>query len=302
MSSDDNHATKTWLTVFSFFMVEYVIPYDTRLASLVKKRDFLKKGEFFKLFFDALNNPEIVQKKTQERYLEEILFLTIPIYHEYYNCLTKTFYTILVNKNYDFTINQQFIDQVNKTQNVSEKAKTYITLIQQVEKDLEINISNLKKHLNYNTRLVANIYNIETKNLTSIIESFTIAYKLLNDVYTNYYSTLNPNEKQFTTKDYLILVINNELWNFLSHLTHAYTSHELTPRDFISDFDKAISHLRRAILDIYDGILMEFYFDKITPEYLNIRHEKLASLGSFRKMTSLTKSLKEYCQKIISSS
>jgi hypothetical protein len=75
-----------------------------------------------------------------------------------------------------------------------------------------------------------------------------------------------------TRGEYLQYVVYNEAWNFLSHMAYAIASFG-TPGVYISNIDKGTSHLRRAILDIYDGLILET--QEIDEEYLSIRALKI---------------------------
>ena len=77
----------------------------------------------------------------------------------------------------------------------------------------------------------------------------------------------------------------------MSHSSFAYTYFQ-TPRNYISNLHRANSHLQRAIMDVYDGLILERC--NISNKYLSIRMMKLMSLGSNSKIINLSEELHQY--------
>jgi len=295
---DSSH---TPLFVFAYFMMEYVIPYDTRLSSLVKKRDFKRHSAFFSLMRQYANNYEILEDETSNEFFQKLIELTIPIYRIYILQLLTNFLKKDESKKEKVKEKVKEVDELNslfqkKSCSREKLFYKYRELILGLEKELNISALTLCKKQAM-THISSEIYDIDFQKLIEILKQTNQALDYLY-LELNKYPDLHSQKDKEQEVDYLIKVVNFELWNFISHISHAFTSLFKTPLNFISDLEKARSHLRRSIMDIYDGLIVDIYHCKITSEYLNLRNDKIMSLGQAIEMNSLSENLRDYYLKI----
>lgn len=287
----DSH---TPLFVFAYFMMEYVIPYDTRLSSLVKKRDFKRHSAFFSLMRQYANSYEILDDTTSNKFFQKLIELTIPIYRIYTLQLLTNFLKKDESK-------KEKVDELNSLfQDTSYSREKlfyqYREFILNLEEELNIAALTLDKKQAM-THISSEIYHIDFQKLIEILKQTNQALDYLY-IELNKHPDLHSQKDKEQEVDYLIKVVNFELWNFISHISHAFTSLFKTPLNFISDLEKARNHLRRSIMDIYDGLIVDIYHSNITPEYLNLRNDKIMSLGQAIEMNSLSENLRDYYLKI----
>jgi len=291
------HNKHTPIHVFSSFMMEHVIPHDTRLASIITKRDFKKYSTYFKImqFYESRysENDDYIEKLEKE-----LMQTTIPMYDTYCIALIERF--IVDNK-------AILLDQwdklhqnlVNRNFEIREIFLKYSHLILELEKNLNIQRDSLATREEIK-QITSPIYNIDYKRMHEIRSQTAIALHYLS-LELNKHPNLHSQENEQKELDYLVKVVNFELWNFISHMCHANTDFFKAPLAFISDIEKGTSHLRRAVMDIYDGLIVDIYHKKLTAEYLNLRNKKILSLGQSKSIYSLSESLKEYYLKISNS-
>jgi len=286
---------------FASFMMEKVIPHDTRLASLAKERDFKRYSEYFHVLERCLHSEYDLDNLEYE-----LTLLAFPLYDTYTINLLDKFQDIFSKKEYDKSTKTwdklhsrlKKLSGSDKTTRIENEKlfQDYEVLCNSLEKSLNIERVQLPKRENLQ-HISSNIYNVDYHRLLKVYNQVLEALDYL-------YFELKKHPEMHTQKDrtqeldYLIKVVNFELWNFLSHLCHANSDFYKTPLTYISDLEKASNHLRRAIMDIYDGLIIDIYSTEITPEYLVLRNQKIMSLGQSRAMSSLSKDLREYYLKI----
>lgn len=282
---------KSYVVDFFQFFMEYILPYEVKYTTLRKKKSYELHREIMEEllfnFNDELNHEIFV--KILER-LEEI---ALKVQRNYYNELTAFFQDKITSNALIMSLEE-----------IKSEGCDYIEAIKIVETDLglekisvdSIPIEDVELHI------ADTIYNREYKKLNASLKDFREAFNHLNNnieetkekITINIFSDSEFNKK-VTTKEYLQYVVFNEAWNFLSHIAHAVGSFS-TPKVYISNIEKGISHLRRAVLDIYDGLILET--KEIDEGYLQIRAVKLNSLGSDKKISNLSNELKNYYLKL----
>jgi len=274
-------------------MMQHVIPHDTRLASLVTKRDFSRYSVYFSIMQRYITEYSSEDNFTQD--LEyELMKLSLPLYDLYTITLIERFVT------QDNTFAERWdslhIEITTPNYNVDELFENYKELILDLEKILDIERDVVALNA-YKVNIGAKIYEIDYKRMQKVLNQTVLALGYLNEELDKNPQLHSQDDKQ-QELDYLIKVVIFEIWNYISHICHANTAFFKTPLDFISDLEKATSHLKRAIMDIYDGLIVDIYESKITPEYLKIRNKKIMSLGQTKEIYSVTEELKNYYLKI----
>ena len=283
------------LHVFTSFMMTYVIPYDTRLSTLVKKRDFQRHSAYFHIMKSYIHNSKNMTSSDYIESLEsKLASITIPIYR---------FYCIVLLQKFEPNEKEKHLEKLDELlsdngKSAQELLMEYHSVVISIEKELDINQNNLPIQ-SCDEHQRADMYKKDHETMFLVLQQTYIALEHL-EAELRKHPLLCKQKDQQQELDYLIKVVNFELWNFISHISHAYTDFFKTPKLFISDIEKGTSHLRRAIMDIYDGLIVDIYHDKITPEYLNLRNQKILSLGQSNQIFSLSESLRDYYMKISS--
>jgi len=279
-------------------MKNHILVHEARLATLQKKRDFHRSRKFFNLLIKYVKVGNEYDKVAFEF---ELLSLSIPIQLHYFKELTKKFKHILMSSELDedFTYVKNILIPKYKNGNgidYIEISKELLFLIKKYEMKLYI----FQQYHSTARRLVAHtgsdIYHIEHTKLREVLDQMITSLKYFDDELGKHTQLHGQQERQ--ELDYLIKVVYFEIWNFLSHMSHALSDTFKNPLHYISDLEKASAHLRRAIMDIYDGMLVDIYYDKLTPEYLELRYKKIQSLGSYDSMNNLTLDLRDYYLRI----
>lgn len=262
---------------FRFFMT-YLLPYEVKHSTIAKRKDFNLHKNIIDIFFRIFDS-NASQKEFEDIIKNEIEPVALKVQRNYYVKLLKTF-NLKISKS-----------TVLKTI-VLIQTNNYKEAISIIEEELKIEQQNSIEYTN-DLHINSSIYNGDFEKIKNILPEFIEAYTCFNEsIYSEKLKIHNEENKQtITENEYLTYVVYNEAWNFLSHLSYAISYFD-TPKSFIGNIEKGISHLTRAILDIYDGLIVET--QEITPEYLSIRAIKLSSLGSDKKITSLRTLLKDY--------
>lgn len=264
----------SWVTLFLKFMMLEIIPYDTKLSSLLGYKEYKLQMEAFIAF-----------TKIKDAYAD--IDLEVNVINEYLNPIAETIqlnYLQQLQKNFDsklINLPKNLKDSYNKYM----IEKKYTEAIKVIELFLDIDQMDDIDINKFNVHVHSEIYQIEFDQINNSIKELLIAYNYLNE-YTNTLGKNMPSGVQ-----YLIMVIHHEIWNFMSHSAFAYTYFQ-TPRNYISNLHRANSHLQRAIMDVYDGLILERC--NISNKYLSIRMMKLMSLGSNSKIINLSEELHQY--------
>jgi len=267
--------------------MENILPYEVKYSTLKKIKSYdLHREVMEELLYDF---EEDMDDEGFESILNRLEEIALKVQTNYFDKLLQFFKEKIRTESL-----KQSLDKINCPE------PNYIEAINIIEEDLKIaknsqsiGIQNIGLHIS------DSIYEIEYRKLKTALEDFREAFYYLNsDVeivkVDSHVQCQNSNEvfpDVVTRGEYLQYVVYNEAWNFLSHMAYAIASFG-TPGVYISNIDKGTSHLRRAILDIYDGLILET--QEIDEEYLSIRALKLNSLGNNEKIISLSSSLKEY--------
>lgn len=262
---------------FRFFMI-YLLPYEVKYSTIAKKKDFNLHKNIIDIFFEIFHT-NATEKEFEDIIKSKIEPISLKVQKNYYVQLLKTF-NLKISKS-----------TVLKTIPLIQ-SKNYKEAIFIIEEELKIKQQNLIEYSN-DLHMNSSIYNGDFERIKKILPEFIEAYTCFNESISNEELKIHNKEQKntITENEYLTYVVYNEAWNFLSHLSYAISYFD-TPKSFIGNIEKGISHLTRAILDIYDGLIVET--QEITPEYLSIRAVKLSSLGSNKKITSLRVLLKDY--------
>ena len=262
---------------FRFFMT-YLLPYEVKYSTIAKKKDFNLHKNIIDVFFKIFDT-NATQEEFERIINDEIEPIALKVQKNYYVKLVKTF-NLKISKS-----------TILRTLPLIQ-AENYKEAIFIIENELKIEQQNLIEYTN-DLHMNSSIYNGDFEKIKKILPEFIEAYTCFNESISNDELKINNKEQKdtITENEYLTYVVYNEAWNFLSHLAYAISYFD-TPKSFIGNIEKGISHLTRAILDIYDGLIVET--QEITPEYLSIRAVKLSSLGSDKKITSLRILLKDY--------
>jgi hypothetical protein len=288
----------TPLFFFSSFLMHNTLVYEARNTTLARKRDYFRCRSFFNLLIKYLNQPS---QYNETHFEKELLILTLPIHISYLSKLIKKFNAFSVDalkKDLDYLKSEIKIpfDELQLTKNVKLQEYRNIlnkscTLITKYESQLNIKSSSV-----INTEKIVHtakeVYKLEHDKLKNILMQAIEALKYFDKELQGKPALYGQEKRQ--NIDYLITVVYFELWNFISHISHATADTFKCPTLYIDDLEKAMGHLRRCTMDIYDGLIVDLYFDRITVEYLNIRHNKILSLGSYDNMQNLTEALKKY--------
>lgn len=267
--------------------MEYILPYEVKYTTLRKKKSYgLHREIMEELLFNF--NEELNQEVFVEILgrLEKIAFI---VQRNYYNELTIFFQDKITSDALKMSLKK-----------IKSNKCDYIQAIKIVETDLglkEISVNSVPVEY-VEIHIADTIYDREYKKINASLKDFREAFNHLNN---NIEETIADSSSDselnniVTTKEYLQYVVFNEAWNFLSHIAHAVGSFS-TPKVYINNIEKGISHLRRAVLDIYDGLILET--KEIDKGYLQIRAVKLDSLGSDKKISNLSNELKNYYLKL----
>lgn len=267
------------VTVYFFrFFMTYLLPYEVKYSTIAKRKDFNLHKNIIDIFLKICDT-SATQKEFELIVKNEIEPIALRVQKNYYLKLVRTFGSRISS------------EVIFEALSLSQRKK-YKDAISVIEKELGIEQQNLVQHSN-DLHMSSSIYYGDFEKIKKILPEFIEAYTSFNESIFKEELKIHNKEKReiITENEYLTYVVYNEAWNFLSHLSYAISYFD-TPKSFIGNIEKGLSHLTRAILDIYDGLIVET--QEITPEYLSIRAIKLSSLGSDRKITSLRTLLKDY--------
>lgn len=274
---------RSYVIDFFRFYMEHILPYEVKYSTLKKRKSYdLHREIMEELLFnfnDDLNDELFIE------ILGRLEKIALRVQLNYYYILTEYF-----QEKIDSDILKKSLIYIQ------EKEQDYVEAIRIIEASLGIEdiSANLTTIPSIELHIADSIYDREYRMLNVILKDFRDAFSYLNsDIGAiRAEKTINKDGNNIVTiEDYLQYIVFNEAWNFLSHIAHAVGNFG-TPSVYINNIEKGISHLRRAILDIYDGLILET--TKIDEEYLQIRAIKLNSLGSSTKIIDLSDVLKKY--------
>jgi hypothetical protein len=285
----------TLLYNFSYILINEILPLEAKYVSLKKYKNFTFVRKVIKFYLNEIfkNSEELLTiKEFNNRYKKEIENLLLDFKVEYVDLLLKTNYLNTNKKD----IEQYFYFE-NKTPYITKdriddlilKLETDLGIKNDLIKESQLKISNIDKHIS------SEIYKKDLSLLKEKIKKFHKYYKILEYILNKkgFLSKLDEKEIQPIDKinnlEYLYFVVIHEFWNFLAHFSMGIVYFN-SPNNFLSNLNKSISHLKRAIMDLLDGMIIE-YNCSCLPEYLKLRVKKIASLGNRIRIQELIEDL-----------
>jgi len=291
---------------FHFLLITNILPFEAKYVSLYKKKNFT-------LVRNIVKTSIKIFKKTGEKitYKDFIEKFFMPFYDKFLLNSKKEYILDLIDKN-DKIIKKhlqfdiKFKNEVRKCIQIEDKKlkEEYIEhLISIIETKLNIEnelihksqilIPDVKIHTD------SKLYDKDIKFLTQRLLEFNTFFSILEQIIQeknpNFFINLEKeNLKAIETLEnieYLYFVVIHEFLNFLAHYSMGVTFF-CSPNNYKTNINKAISHLKRAIMDLLDVMIVEYNCSH-TPEYLKIRTLKLASLGNKSKIENLIKELQK---------
>ncbi|QCT94515.1 hypothetical protein FE773_04780 [Caminibacter mediatlanticus TB-2] len=289
----------TLLYYFSYILINDILPFEAKYISLRKFKNFTFVRYIIKFYLEEIfkySYKELTIEEFNENYGKKLEKSLQSYKIEYITLLIKSHEEIL--KPYKSNIEQYFEKNNN---NVSIKLEYIDSLIEFLEtklniensliKEYQLNIPMIDKHVN------SNIYSSDLNLLKNKIKKFHKYYKILEEIlYKKGFiqkidnNIVKPVDK-ISNLEYLYFVVMHEFWNFLSHFSMGFVYFN-SPNNFLSNLNKSISHLKRAIMDLLDGMIIEYDCTKKS-EYLKLRVMKVASLGNKSKIQELIKNLED---------
>lgn len=294
---------------FSFLLITNILPFESKYVSLYKKKNFTLVRNIVKTYIAIFK--QTGEEITYKKFIEKIF---IPFYNEFLLNSKKEYILDLIDKN-EKTIQKhlqsdtKFKNEIRKCVQIEDKKvkelkEEYIEyLISIIETKLNIEnelinksqilIPDVKIHLN--SKLYDKDIEFLTQRLLEFNTFFSILEHIIKEKNPSFFINLkSENSKGIETLEnleYLYFVAIHEFLNFLAHYSMGVTFF-CSPNNYKININKAISHLKRAIMDLLDVMIVEYNCSH-TPEYLKIRTLKLASLGNKNKIENLIKKLQK---------
>lgn len=261
---------------FNFFATE-ILPYEVKYSAITGTRDYELQVGLMSLLFQMLKADEApetfidlnimpIAEAYQQNYLDKLL----DVFGPRLKCEAES---VLKDSSY-----------------FDGEALIVKKCIERFEKSLGIDSVSQTCYVDIDKHIADSVYSKDFERLNDELRLFVDAYSSLSRWKSENMDLISFSH-DLTPESYWVLVVNNEAWNFLSHLSHGITHFE-RPKAFVSNMSKGIAHLSRATLDIYDGLIT--FSNMIEPEYIEIKISKLVSLGEGAKIRSVNERLKEY--------
>jgi len=280
-------------TVSQYFytsLVNFFLPFEAKYVSLRKNKDFILIQELIEFYVNYIipnKDNEISKENFLKNYWSkfEKKESVKKAYVEYIALLIET-----------FDIPDERIRELN---DLIDKNKNNPSIFAIVISDIEnyLNISNKlvsQKQLLIKSKIThinSDLYKVEMDEISSLLSDFLTLYNCMIKIH------------QKKEIDYLLKIVINEMLNFLSHYAMGIAFFN-SPTNFISNLQKARSHLKRVILDILDNLILEA--DLVELDYLKIRLLKVASLGKTKDIFNTIEEMKSFfwnkdvCSKLLS--
>lgn len=227
---------------------------------------------------DILKNHDtsVSEEEFNQSYLPEILSIFNKAFLEYIDLLQKTFkIKIPANRS------NLFDDE------------DYLPLITVLENEIGINHIFEEYHNpleKINNLIDTQIYRKEFDDLKEYLNKFNIAYNEITAIVKA--QEQEGDRKKESKINYIFLIVNHEFLSFLSHYATGLVYFD-SPKVFTNNLHRALSHLKRALMDIYDGMIMEQGYNQDV-KYMCLRNQKISSLGQEHRMKDLIEGLEKF--------
>jgi len=297
----------TVLNYFCYVLINEILPFEAKYISLRKNKNFTFIRQIIQLFLNDIlpNANKLVTKETfNDKYLSKIEQTIKVCKAEYLGLLIK--YNIKdKDKSYYNNFKKKYLFKRNNKYGIKNELieeaiidlENYLDVGNEIIKKNQLNITDIDKHIS------SDIYKGELELLNQQIKKFHKYYLILErKLYENGFikkideNTINPTDK-INNLEYLYFVIIHEFWNFLAHFSMGLIYFN-TPNNFLSNLHKSISHLKRAVMDLLDGMIIENNCSYL-PEYLQLRVLKISSLGNSIKIQELISRLEKVFTKCL---
>jgi len=264
--------------LFFDFVLKEILIYEVKKSTILKTKDFILQENVIDILVDNFKR-NVTRKKFKKIVKSELNPLAEEVQREYLSLLFKEYISVIDS------------EIVEKSKIKAQESK-YQEAIYLLENNLGISskrITHDNSHIDYH--IDSTIYKKDYERVQRALGDFSEGMSDLREAILTGKLKLDDSTDYITEHEYLVYVVYNEVWNFMSHMGYAISYFD-TPRKYISNIDKGIGHLRRAILDIYDGLIVET--QEVNLDYLKIRNQKLESLGCNQKIEDLSTLLRDH--------
>ncbi len=287
------------LYFFHYILINDILPLEAKYISIRKYKNFTFVREIIQFYLNKIlpdYDKTLTINEFNNIYGKELEKILRPYKTEYASLLIKTNEKHL--KPYKHVIEEYFQFENGKPSIILSKVDDLVIKLDEILKiqnDLikkyQLYIPNIDKHIN------SKVYIKDLELLKEKIKKFHKYYKILEAILNNkgFIEKLNKQKIKHTDKisnlEYLYFVVIHEFWNFLAHFSMGIIYFN-SPNNFLSNVNKSIGHLKRAIMDLLDGMIIEYNCSH-NLDYLKLRVIKIASLGNRIKIQELIKKLEE---------
>jgi len=283
------------MTVSYYFykeLIELFLPFEARYVSLRGYKDYILINKVITFYFEYIvssHSLEISKKEYMINYSKLLRLILDPYFLEYIDLLENKFgipttYTGAVHPTYyKYRTNKKHISAI-----------IFLEKFHGISNNIKHNHVTNKINFRLNAHAISEIYKNEINQIEELHEEFSFAYTELTGVMRSNYSLLT-NNKYYNELESLFFQVSHEFLAYLSHYSSAVVFFD-TPTIYTTNLKRAIGHLRRAIMDIYEGLII-YEGISSTAEFLSMRTEKVASLGQNKKSNTLIKRLGDYYKK-----
>ncbi len=265
---------------FYNYLIRFYLPFEAKYVALRGKKDKTLVQKLVRFYFYRIR-PNYSNHITEKVFIDDYLPQLNDIFM---NAMSE--YTGLLK---DLTINNHV--KISKDELLGYKnavtEKKYDKAISILEKKLEIDECRNRILRKPNIHIDSGIYKREFEKINKYLDYFNGAYSTLEKKIKS-----SENSPVYKKVEYLFFSVSHEFMNFLSHYSTGIVFFD-SPAVFINNLQKAIGHLKRALMDIYDGLIAEDGLNKDL-EYLRLRAIKMNALGNSEKIQDLVESLKEF--------
>ena len=292
---------------FHYILINDILPFEAKYVSLKKSKNFSLIRNIIKLYFQLVTiNTKINLDDFNDNYLPKIQNYIYPFKNEYFKLLFLSNESEIINtiKN-DNDFKNSWIKGFDQNKNIIQSEID--NLIYLLEKKLDISNDLIEKNqlkITSPIHITSKIYKDDLIFMKKRLAEFSKYFKILEDILTKKYpnflistkkNTINELDK-ITNLEYLYFTITHEFLNYLAHYSMGIAYFN-SPNNYISNLNKATSHLKRAIMDLLDVMILEF--ECATKDYLKIRVFKLASLGNRTKIEDLISKLENVFEQCV---
>ncbi|WP_292655304.1 hypothetical protein [Nitratifractor sp.] len=265
---------------FYNYLIRFYLPFEAKYVALRGKKDKTLVQKLVRFYFCHIRpnySNRINEKDFINDYLPQLNDIFNPAMCEYTGLLKE-----LIVRN-DIRLSE---DEYSYYKN-SVLEKKYDRAINLLEKKLKIYESRNRILGKPNIHIDSDIYRRELETINRYLDYFGRAYSKLEEKINQH-----KDSPTYEKVEYLFFAVSHEFMNFLSHYSTAIVFFD-SPTVFINNLQKAIGHLKRALMDIYDGLIAEDGLNKDL-DYLSLRAIKMNALGNSEKIQDLVNGLKEF--------